>query len=128
MDGFPLSRENWAAMIEHEVLPDTVLTLDDEETPADYLLTRFTQQHGLPHPSAFKQKEEDTADKHDQVRTYKCLCTGVRTCMHVCTYTRMYVRTYGKRGGGEGEKEEVVEAEEEKRKRQRQKKTCMHYT
>ena len=89
VDGFPLSRENWAAMIEHEVLPDTVLTLDDEETPADTLLTRFTQQHGLPHPSAFKQKEEEVC-KHDYVHVCTCTCRGVCTCKY-CTCTCMCV-------------------------------------
>ena len=59
MDGFPVNRDQWTSMIEHGVLPDSVVVLDDENTPPDYLLKRFTEQHKLPHPSTFKQ----TADK-----------------------------------------------------------------
>ena len=62
VDGFPLSRDNWADMIEHQLLPDSVLTLSDEEAPVDYLLTRFTQQHGLPDPSVFRTKKETEAE------------------------------------------------------------------
>ena len=54
VDGFPLTRENWAAMIEPKLLPDFVLSLEDEEAPADYLLTRFAQLHGLPDLATFK--------------------------------------------------------------------------
>ena len=71
VDGFPLTRENWAAMIEHELLPDFVLSLVDEKAPTDYLLTRFTEMHGLPHPVAQKatqdqeEKEEDGETKEE---------------------------------------------------------------
>lgn len=63
VDGFPLNRKNWAAMIDHELLPDSVVTLSDENAPADYLLTRFTQKHGLPDPSTFKIKESEAMDE-----------------------------------------------------------------
>ena len=58
VDGFPLNRDNWAAMIDHELLPDSIAILSDEDAPTDYLLTRFTQQHGLPDPSTFKTKKQ----------------------------------------------------------------------
>ena len=62
MDGFPLTRENWTAMLEHELLPDFVLVVSDETCPEDYLLTRFTQQQGLPEPALFKVKKESKKD------------------------------------------------------------------
>ena len=86
MDGFPVTRDQWTAMIEHEVLPDTVVVLDDEDTPTDYLLTRFTEQRKLPHPSTFKQ----TADKESEGSQEK-VCRG---------------RERGKVGGKEGGREE----------------------
>ncbi len=54
MDGFPLTREHWTAMFDANLLPDFVLSLEDEGAPGDYLLTRFTQLHGLPDPSSLK--------------------------------------------------------------------------
>ena len=48
IDSFPISRENWIAMTENDLLPDFVICLDDEEAPKDFLLTRFTKIHKLP--------------------------------------------------------------------------------
>ena len=62
VDGFPLMRENWTAMLEHELLPDFVIVVSDETCPEDYLLTRFTQQHGLPERALFKVKKESKKD------------------------------------------------------------------
>ena len=61
IDGFPLTRENWASMIENNLLPDFVLNLEDGHTQPDYLLKRFTELHGLPLPSDIKinAKKED---------------------------------------------------------------------
>ena len=58
VDGFPLSREHWAAMIDQELLPDSVVTLTDEDGPPDHLLMRFTQQHD---PSTYKTKKPTEA-------------------------------------------------------------------
>ena len=58
VDGFPLKREQWAAMIDQELLPDSVVTLTDEDAPADYLLTQFSQQKRLPDPCTFQRNEE----------------------------------------------------------------------
>lgn len=72
VDGFPLTRENWAAMIDHDLLPDFVLSLVDEKAPADYLLTRFTEMHGLPNPVAQKatqdQEEKERAGEKEEGR------------------------------------------------------------
>ena len=62
VDGFPHNREHWAAMIDQELLPDAVVTLNDEDAPADYLLKRFTQQHGLPDPSTFRTRKVSEAN------------------------------------------------------------------
>ena len=67
MDGFPISRDHWAAMTEQKLLPDSILVLSDEEAPAHYLLSQFTQQKGLPDPSPFKSK--DTGEKDEVVHT-----------------------------------------------------------
>ena len=72
VDGFPLTRENWAAMIDHDLLPDFVLSLVDEKAPTDYLLTRFTEMHGLPNPVAQKatqdQEEKEKAGEKEEGR------------------------------------------------------------
>ena len=48
IDGFPLTRENWAAMIENNLLPDFVLNLEDGSAQPDFLLKRMIELHGLP--------------------------------------------------------------------------------
>ena len=74
MDGFPLTRENWAAMIESDLLPDFVISLEDVNAPEDTLLARFTKLKGLPDPAslkaaaaAAKKKEETEIDSGEQV-------------------------------------------------------------
>ena len=57
-------------MIEHELLPDFVLSLVDEKAPTDYLLTRFTEMHGLPHPVAQKATQ-DQEEKEEAEETEK---------------------------------------------------------
>ena len=61
IDGFPLTRENWAAMIENNLLPDFVLNLDDAHAQSDYLQTRIA---GL---SADSAGEGDAKKEGDQV-------------------------------------------------------------
>ena len=58
VDNFPLTREHWAVMIEHNLLPDFVLSLEDEGVPRDYLLARFTTLRKLPDPAAMKAAGE----------------------------------------------------------------------
>ena len=48
MDSFPMTRDNWTAMIENSLLPDFVINIDDENAPEDFLLTRFKKIHNLP--------------------------------------------------------------------------------
>ena len=71
VDGFPTSRDHWAVMTDQKFLPDSVLILSDENAPANHLLTRFTQQKGLPDPSSFRNKAEAKAE--DEVHKYTLL-------------------------------------------------------
>lgn len=75
VDGFPHNREHWAAMIDQELLPDAVVTLNDEDAPADYLLERFTRQHRLPDPSTFRTRKEPEAngDKVESNKQNMCI-------------------------------------------------------
>lgn len=96
VDGFPLTRENWAAMIEPKLLPDFVLSLEDVEAPTDYLLTRFAQLCGLPDPATFKptakekkepaEGEEEEGDKGEEPEKVCAVyyCSYI-ACVH-CTY------------------------------------------
>lgn len=54
VDGFPLMREHWSAMIEQELLPDFVLNLEEGSSQSDLLLGRFCQLHGLPDPASLR--------------------------------------------------------------------------
>lgn len=70
VDGFPLTRENWAAMIESDLLPDSVISIETSAAD-DLLLARFTEMKGLPDPAslnaAVKNKEEVASDGEVQV-------------------------------------------------------------
>lgn len=59
VDGFPLTRENWAAMIENNLLPDFVLNLEDGQAQQDYLLRRIIELHEL---------QAETTDKADTLK------------------------------------------------------------
>ncbi|XP_064400448.1 adenylate kinase 9-like [Halichondria panicea] len=54
VDGFPATRENWESMIESNLLPDFVLSIEDEQAPQDFLLARYAKIKGLPDPSTIK--------------------------------------------------------------------------
>ena len=47
VDGFPKTHDDWAAMIENDMLPDSVICLDDHQAPENYLFSRFTKCHSL---------------------------------------------------------------------------------
>ena len=66
IDGFPLTRENWAAMIENNLLPDFVLHLDDEHAQPDDLLKRFTRS------SADGAIESGVKKEGDKVYKFTC--------------------------------------------------------
>ena len=67
IDGFPTTRDNWASMIENNLLPDFVLHLDDSHTQTDYLLKRFTDLHGFPMPADIKINANEGDDQVYQV-------------------------------------------------------------
>ena len=64
IDSFPMTRENWIAMTENDLVPDFIIALDDEEAPKDYLLSRFTKVHKLPFPNI---DEKDSNMKKEEV-------------------------------------------------------------
>ena len=45
-----MTRENWTAMIDNELLPDFVISLEDDEASDDFLLERFKKIHNLQSP------------------------------------------------------------------------------
>ena len=73
IDGFPLTRENWASMIESNLLPDFVLHFEDSPAPPDYLLKRFTDMHGLPFPRDNTNNEVCTM--HNYICILRCPST-----------------------------------------------------
>lgn len=63
IDSFPMTRENWTAMIDNELLPDVVVSLEDDEASDDYLLERFKKIHNLQSPMT---NEEVCISYHSQ--------------------------------------------------------------
>lgn len=59
IDGFPITRDNWAAMIENNLLPDFVLHIDDSHAQTDYLIKRFSDLHGFQLPADIKISADD---------------------------------------------------------------------
>ncbi len=60
-----MTRENWAAMVENELLPDVVINLEDVEAPDNFLLTRFVKIHNLSLPASV----ETEVDHSEQVES-----------------------------------------------------------
>lgn len=63
-----MTRENWTAMVDNELLPDFVISLEDEEAPEDYLLSRFVKIHNLPLPATLKN---GAAHSEDEIKNDK---------------------------------------------------------
>jgi len=47
IDGFPRTRDHWAALVENDILPDSLIILDDHEAPENFLFSRFTNSHSI---------------------------------------------------------------------------------
>lgn len=54
-----MTRENWTAMVDNQLLPDSVISLEDEAAPDDFLLSRFVKLHNLPAPAASKTDDSE---------------------------------------------------------------------
>ncbi len=50
-------------MTENDLVPDFVISLDDEEAPKDFLLSRFTKIHKLPTSNTDEKDSEIRKDK-----------------------------------------------------------------
>ena len=69
LDGFPLTREHWTAMIDYQLLPDCVLSLEDESGGKEkeaMLLKRFAAAHDLPDPSTWQQPGKKPAQEAEE--------------------------------------------------------------
>ena len=56
-------------MIDNQLLPDFVISLDEEGAPGDLLLRRFAQQHSLPDPSLYRAPVQTPVEGSQQPST-----------------------------------------------------------
>ena len=80
-----MTRENWTAMVDNQLLPDFVISLEDEAAPDDFLLSRFVELHNLPTPasSTTDGNEQEVKEVVVLVSTVLCKLVGtlkVSTC------------------------------------------------
>ena len=47
LDGFPVTREQWAGMLEHQLIPDCVISLRDNSEKSSMLVQRVCQLKGI---------------------------------------------------------------------------------
>lgn len=73
VDGFPQTREQWTAMTESNVLPDSILSLEESEDNAETLLKRFMAAHGLA------DSQEAQAAKQDKKREKEVIGSNMLT-------------------------------------------------
>lgn len=69
IDNFPVTREHWAAMIDAQLLPDSVLALEDDKAEGNneaVMLKRLTDSKGLPDLSTWQQKKSDKEVEEDE--------------------------------------------------------------
>lgn len=76
IDGFPLTRESWAAMIENNLLPDFVLYLDDGQLQPDVLHKRAENL------SAGHAVQSDVKVESDVCKRQCTSCMYVVICHH----------------------------------------------
>ncbi len=50
-------------MIESNLLPDFVLSIEDDQAPQNFLLARYAKMKGLPDPSTFKALEKPSEEQ-----------------------------------------------------------------
>lgn len=65
-----MTRENWTAMVDNELLPDFVISLEDGAAPDDFLLSRFVKIHNLPLPTTLKTDESQNKQDVSEVTRY----------------------------------------------------------
>ena len=103
LDGFPQTREQWTAMADSNMLPDTILSLEESEDSADTLLERFMATLGIADPpihfskenedqpgeKQHKEKEKEVIDINIYLKQYLTLtCTVQVSCstLNPCLY------------------------------------------
>lgn len=47
LDGFPVTREQWAGMLEHQLIPDCVISLQDNSEKNSMLVQRVSKLKGI---------------------------------------------------------------------------------
>lgn len=67
VDGFPITRDQWASMIDANLLPDSVLSLENNSEDKDFLVKRYCQIKGLPDPESWPVKPGDGTEKKKEV-------------------------------------------------------------
>ena len=68
VDGFPIARDQWASMIDANLLPDFVLSLENNSEDKDLLVKRYCQIKGLPDPESWPVKPGDDTEKKKEVQ------------------------------------------------------------
>ncbi len=71
-------------MIESNLLPDFVLSIEDDQAPQNFLLARYAKMKGLPDPSTFKALEKPSEEQPVSI-TLKCVDTMRKT---LCRWIR----------------------------------------
>ena len=72
-----MTREHWTAMIDNNLLPDSVLVLEDDSGGAEketMLMKRFAAANDLPEPATWQQvkkKPEEMVGEQEEVRSSK---------------------------------------------------------
>ena len=74
-----MTRENWTAMVDNQLLPDFVISLEDEAAPDDFLLSRFVELHNLPTPASSMTDGNEQEVKEVVVLVSTVLCKLVGT-------------------------------------------------
>lgn len=63
VDGFPITRSHWTSMIDANVLPDVVISLENASKDKDILLRRFCRERGLSEPLMEEEDKKKGTEK-----------------------------------------------------------------
>ena len=87
LDGFPVTREQWAGMLEHQLIPDCVISLQDNSEKNSMLIQRVCKLKGIQETTTAVVAEgmdSATGESVPEIVCCVCVCVCVRVCVCMC--------------------------------------------
>lgn len=91
LDGFPVTREQWAGMLEHQLIPDCVISLQDNSERNSMLVQRVCKLKGIEETTTAVVAEgmdsttgESVPESVCHIHNVFCMISGYVSCLLGC--------------------------------------------